>query len=252
MTETEKQVFDGCTIEGNNVYLPNQLDRPTYNKINKALIGIGGKWDRKEKAHVFPKDPTELLGRVQDGEKINLKKDYQFFETPPELATRLVFLATDGRELGTVLEPSAGQGAIVHAIVRSGRHSNIDCIELMDTNSEILSRMPYVTLMRDYLDDNIVTDFLKYKGDAYDTIIANPPFSKNQDINHVYKMFEVLKTGGRMVSIISNHYQESVNFKESSFREWLEEKNAQIYNIPMGTFKSSGTMVGGKIVVINK
>ena len=38
----------------------------------------------------------------------------------------------------------------------------------------------------------------------YDRIIANPPFTKNQDIDHVMQMWNFLKPGGRIVSIMSN------------------------------------------------
>ena len=136
--KTTQEVFDQCKIEGNNVYLPQQLDKKLYVQVNKALVGIGGKWNRKEKAHVFPSDPSELLGRVQNGETINLKKEFQFFETPDELADRLVALAFDpGYQLGAILEPSAGQGAIIDAIHRRDPDIKVWCFELMDTEQRV-------------------------------------------------------------------------------------------------------------------
>ena len=109
---TKEEIFEKATIEGNKVFLPGQLDRKTYLAVDKALKGIGGKWNRKEKAHVFSEDPSELMGRVRNGENVNLKKQFQFFETPALLADRLVRLAFEKPyNIGPILEPSAGKGA---------------------------------------------------------------------------------------------------------------------------------------------
>jgi len=40
--------------------------------------------------------------------------------------------------------------------------------------------------------------------------------------------------------------------KQVEFKEWLDEVEAEVIDIEKGSFKESGTMVGGKIVVINK
>ena len=137
-----KQVFDRCTIDGNNVKLPDeQLERKLYQKVAKALQLIGGKWTGgKTQAFVFPHDPTELLGRVVAEGRVNLKKEFQFFATPPKLADYLVELAE--LKLGQeILEPSAGQGAVVLAILRKLQFAAVFCYELMDTNQVILKKI---------------------------------------------------------------------------------------------------------------
>ena len=95
-------------------------------------------------------------------------------------------------------------------------------------------------------------NFLEECDDKYNRIVANPPFTKNQDIDHVMKMYECLLPGGKLVSITSEHWELSQNKKETEFREWLSEVNAIIDTIDKGAFKTSGTMVGGKIIIINK
>lgn len=257
------QVLEQCTIEGNVVKLPDvQLERSLYMEVNKALQGIGGKWNRKEAGFVFPSDPAVLLGRVQDGEKINLKKDFQFFETPPELADKLVELAAldgpgkylEGWGYDRILEPSAGRGAIIKAIRRfHSCETVVHAVELMGTNSEILKQMNNVRLHREFNFLDISTD----KDHQFERIIANPPFTKNQDIDHVLKMYEILKPGGRLVSVMSDHWRMVNHQKCVEFRQWIDGKinegpEAWIYEIELGTFKSSGTMVGGCIVVIDK
>lgn len=98
----------------------------------------------------------------------------------------------------------------------------------------------------------ICDDFFKieeYTTPKFEIVIANPPFNKNQDIDHFYKMVEVCD--GRVISVMSTHWQHSKNKKETAFREFLNEKNAEIINIEAGRFKDSGTMVASCIVVMD-
>lgn len=79
---------------------------------------IGGKWvGRKTQGFVFNDDPTELLESLKGEGGKELKKT-SVFGTPPELADRLVELA-QLEPTDKILEPSAGQGAIVEAIQKS-------------------------------------------------------------------------------------------------------------------------------------
>ena len=243
--ETKEQVLQNCTVEGNVVKLPaGQLDRKLYQEVAKALQLIGGKWvGGKVFGFVFASDPSELLEEIASGEKRNLKKEFQFFATPEKLADKLVELA-DLLPQDTILEPSAGQGAIVEAIRRSGHDGLIHCIEIMQANSIILCN-------KRITHDNC--DFLLFPFKVkYSKIIANPPFTKNQDIDHIYKMYECLAVGGRLVSIASESWVNGTQKKQVEFREWLNNVNAEVLDIERGAFKESGTMVGGKIIIINK
>lgn len=86
----------------------------------------------------------------------------------------------------------------------------------------------------------------------FDKIIANPPFAKNKDIDHIRKMFECLKPKGRIVSMASNHWRNSGNKKEKDFRLWVAGLDADIKDIKAGSFKESGTNVATCIIIINK
>ena len=85
---TTQEILKSCTVSRNVVSLPNvRLERKEYEDVKKALTGIGGKWvGGKTQGFVFATDPTALLEKISGGEKINLKKDFQFFGTPPHLA----------------------------------------------------------------------------------------------------------------------------------------------------------------------
>jgi len=241
----KEEVLQKCTIEGNVVKLPNvQLDRNEYLEVKKALELIGGKWKGgKVFGFVFATDPTDLLNQVINGEKRNIKKEFQFFATPEKLADEIVEIA-ELEHHDTILEPSAGQGAIIKAINKVCECVP-DCFELMDINITILNKSG--------LRFNLIgDDFFKHNGKTYSKIIANPPFSKNQDIDHFKKMYECLSLGGRLVCITSESWVNGSQKKQVEFKNWLNEIEAELIDIEKGAFKESGTMVGGKIVVVNK
>lgn len=232
-----------CKVEGNVLYLPPMSDGPleNYQDVRKALLNAGAKYKRN--SFVFPSDAQPYIDRLTGGENVNLKKEFQFFETPVGVADWLVELA----ELGPydeILEPSAGQGAIVKAIQRATHEGRVVYgYELMDINKSVLKTIPGFNLLG--------SDFFECAL-KYDKIIANPPFSKNQDIDHINHMYDRLRSGGRLVSVASKHWQISNNKKEIEFSEWINEVNADVYELDQGTFKESGTLVSSVIVVIDK
>jgi len=242
---TKEQVLQQCTVDGLVVKLPDtQLERKLYQEVAKALELIGGKWKGgKVFGFVFATDPTDLLYQIANGEARNLKKEFQFFATPKELADEMVELA-NLCDTDEILEPSAGQGAIIKAINKVCA-ATPDCFELMDVNRAILQKSG--------LSFNLIgDDFFTHKGKKYDKIIANPPFTKNQDIDHLLEMYNCLADGGRLICITSKSWVSGSQKKQVDFRAWLDEVAADIFDIEKCTFKESGTMVGGKIIVIDK
>ncbi|RZJ87444.1 MAG: class I SAM-dependent methyltransferase [Chryseobacterium sp.] len=244
LTNEAVEVLQNCKVESNVVKLPDgQLDRKIYTEVKNKLELIGGKWKgNKVMGFVFNEDPTDLLDQIANGETRNLKKEFQFFATPDHLADRLVSLA-DIQAGQSIHEPSAGQGAIVKAIHRAGFY-NVTAHEAMPVNQIFLKKIEGCELLG--------ADFLEECSKSFDRIIANPPFSKNQDITHVQKMYSVLNHGGRLVSIMSKHWQHATNKKETAFRGWLDEVGAEVHEIDAGEFKESGTSIATVIVVIDK
>lgn len=243
-----QEVLQKCKVEGNVVKLPDvQLERKAYMDVKKSLEGIGGKWKGgKVAGFVFQEDedPTSLLSEVAGGKKINLKKDYQFFATPAELAAKLVEYACI-REGHSILEPSAGQGVIIDAINDALPITRVDCYELMPTNRNVLKNKMMANLIGD--------DFLKSDPKVkYDRIVANPPFTRDADIDHIRAMYKRLTPNGRLVTIASNSWRIGERKKTAAFRQWLNDLGAFVEPIPMGSFKESGTMVGGVIIIIDK
>jgi hypothetical protein len=247
MNEKTLEVLKNSTVSENSIKLPDvTLDRKEYMDVKKTLDGIGGKWKGgKTQAFVFTHDPKPLLDEILGGKKVNLKKDFQFFGTPEKLADRLVELAEIDKT-HTFLEPSAGQGAIIKAIRKLVPKKPIGYCELMQQNKDILKD----------IDDNILfleDDFLKFALDIkFDRIIANPPFTKNQDIDHLLKMYDCLSDDGILVCMTSTSWFRGSQKKQVAFKEFLEENDAEIIEVDSGVFKESGTNVATLIIKLHK
>lgn len=204
-----------------------------------------GSWQGgKIQGFTFPFNAERVFSILHEGKRCNLQQEYQYFATPPEVADWLVMLAGGIHEDEKVLEPSAGTGAIIDAIHRSCKDVVVDCFELMPENKELLSKKSNIQILGD--------DFTVYDLELYDKIIANPPFSKNQDIKHVKRMYEHLKEGGTIAAIMSCHWKIASEKECADFRKWLKDVHAKIYDIEEGSFKQSGTGIETTAVVIQR
>ena len=237
------EIIEQGKIDGNLYFLPPcQLDRKTYLNVNKVLECLGGKWNRKLKAHVFEFDMSDAIDDVLlTGEIIDQKKEFQLFETPQNIVDQLIELAEV--QLGhTCLEPSAGRGNIAESLRKIVGGDMVLCIELNAENAAILIDKGF---------NVYVGDFLQYdNGDGYDRIVMNPPFTHQQDIMHVQKALLHLKEGSILVSVMSLGVTFRQNNKTKAFWDKVKEYKFDIVNLPPGAFKMSGTMVNTIILKI--
>lgn len=233
-----KDVLSQSKIENNQLFLPNiQLDKGLYVDINKILELLGGKWNKKLKCHIFDQISTEEMNRVLNGEDkiVNVKKTYQAFFTPANLAKEVVELAEV--ENKTVLEPSAGSGNIAVECRNQGAEQ-IDCIEIQKENYDSLKEKGFETQNVDFLSINPTK--------LYDTVVGNPPYSKNDWLKHLLHAWKFVKNGGRLVFILPN------NPNHKKLVEFLDDKDYEIIENEDGAFKESGTNVSTIILILNK
>ena len=233
------EVIEQGRIDDIHFYLPDiQLERQLYIKVNKVLSLLGGKWNRKTKSHVFNKNIENLIDNaILSGEITDIMKELQYFYTPSNIVSQLISLA-DIKETDRVLEPSAGKGAIAKEL---NKLCKTDVCEIHPEFRDILKEQNI----------NIVgTDFLEYNPSfKYDKIIANPPFTRQQDITHVNHMIDICK--GRVVSVMSASILFRENKKTIEFRNRINDLNGEFIELPIGAFKEAGTMVRTCIVVVD-
>jgi 16S rRNA G966 N2-methylase RsmD len=229
-------ILKNSKLENNVLTLPpGQLDKAVYAAVNKVLVNAGGKWNKTAKGHVFPSDPSEKLGlALTTGESVSEKKTFQMFFTPSSLAAKVVELAEVSGQ--SVLEPSAGNGALVKECWAQGA-KDVDCVELNEENAIELRQMGETVWQ---------TDFLALPPARYDRVVMNPPFTKNQDITHVEHGLKNLVEGGILVSIMAG------NTERPRFRKLVENLNHEIIDVPDGSFKESGTNVRTVILKVRK
>lgn len=233
-------VLADAETKGDKLYLQGKIDRPLYVATDAVLKALGGKWNRKEGAHVFDGDAGDLLGAVlESGSYVDMKKALQAFYTPRPLAERVIERA-DIKSFETVLEPSAGGGALALAARDAGGF--VTCMEVDAGAAEKLEAMGFTCA---------VGDFLAETPDYFDKVVMNPPFSGGQDVRHVMHAAKFVRPGGRLVAIMSPGaiHRQTEPFK--SFQAWAQERGAEVEHIAAGTFKESGTEVATIIVTVD-
>ena len=241
-----EEILKHCTLEDGVLKLPQvQFNKKSYAEAKKWIEEAGGSWQGwKVQGFTFPFNPERVFSILKDGKRCNLQQDYQFFETPADVADWLVMLAGGIHEDDTVLEPSAGRGALIKAIHRACPSVTVECYELMPENREFLHTLSNVILLDE--------DFTKDSVGSYTKIIANPPFSGNQDIEHVRLMYDRLEQGGTLAAITSQHWRFASEKICIDFRNWLKEVHGEVFEISAGEFKESGTSISTMAVVIKK
>lgn len=244
--------------------MPMTSDRKLYQKTAKVLTSLGGTWSKKDKATVFDDEDAESAVReaCETGAYIDFKKHFQFYETPDRVI-EVMFEELDikPRETAyTVLEPSAGHGAIIKALAaKSTGDTMFSCtaIEVDPEKHKVLEEL--TGSPHQILGQLVSEDFLKCSPEKFgyfDYVIMNPPFTKSQDVQHVRHAYEFLKPGGKLVAVMSPGFTYRKDMTHVLFREWLygivSSGRAWHYPLPDNSFRSSGTNVRSMLLYIQK
>lgn len=245
------KVIQSSKVSGNKLYLPEALDRKVYLEVNKILESIGLKWNRSAKCHVSEHDVDELIASIlTSGEWVDEKKLNQFYPTPNSVIDRMLSIMHDNREIAyRILEPSAGDGAILKKL--SGFFPRAD-IEYCEISDERMKQCIDLNLPRC---SPVGENFLHYAPRTeYDLIVMNPPFSKQQDIDHIlHAINNCLRTDGVLISIVPEGTFFRKNKKTVDFWTKIADcYDSDVIELEEGAFKSSGTMVRTRILYVRK
>lgn len=230
-------VLSLAAIDGNAVRLTGQLDRKLYLRTNEVLEALGGKWNRKAKAHLFDRDATLAIETALLTGEVTTYKDIGFFPTPEPLAMKLCAMARVEPGM-QCLEPSAGTGNIVRALLSFG--AKVTAIErdvhMRKQLMELCSVAPY--------DDFIECDLPSFM--SFDRVVMNPPFLKSglgDHLDHVRHAFAMLSPGGILVSVLPSGIEFRKDRKHTAFADWYQSLGGVVEKLPPDSFKSSGTSV---------
>lgn len=168
-----------------------------------------------------------LANRHNDGTAPRAVSAPQLFQTPPELAARLVDLL-DLKPGARVLEPSAGLGRLLDRIPSACPVTAVEvcpdlCAELF------LQDRPFVRILqRDFL---TVTPA---QTGPIDAVAMNPPFRMRADIRHTGHALKFLRPGGCLAGLCLD-----TPHRESALRPLADVWEP----IPAGAFRQEGTRV---------
>ena len=178
------------------------------------------------------------------------------FTTPPAVVERMIEAAE--LEPGmTVLEPSAGTGAI--AVRVAPLVAAVDCIELNWKLSERLRDTGVARTVQcgDFLE--VDPEALRQaeaagtwagQAPAYDRVLMNPPFKGQADIRHVTHALGFVKPGGTVVAVMSAGTEFRQDKTAEQFRKLVADHGGWIERLPADAFEGSGTSVRTVLAVI--
>lgn len=227
------------TVVDGRLQLPRQQLRH-YDDISRLMGKAGGRYVTGRKQFVFDEgiDSADLLQRLVAGETVNFQQQYQFFATPEKEAVA----ATERLRgaLGTlkgmrILDPSAGDGALAQVARSMG--AEVLTIELWKVNAIKLRAKGFNVLERDFL--TVTPDEIG----KFDGVLANPPFTSNQDIAHVKHMLQFIRPGGALSVIMSTAWTDGRTKVHADFKNFLVSQNVTVTPIEAGAFRESGTTV---------
>ena len=211
-------------------------DQKTFEQAKKDIVVyIEGPSEEVLRKKALKEQERKLIGVKIPG----------FFPTPQPIIDKM-FKFIDIQPGMSVLEPSAGKGDIVDYLKK--KYPEIECtiIEQNCTLIQLLKTKGYAPIQM---------DFLEYEDRQYDYIIQNPPFEKLQDIDHVRHAYELLKPGGRLVSIMSEAPFFRQDEKAVKFRQWIEEIgyiDLKLKDAFKGAMSFRQTGVQSRIIVLDQ
>lgn len=236
LTERQRELVGLVAVDGNVARYIREERVQDWAALKEVMLALGGRWVSR-KGFVFPDDVDgrEAVRLALEAGEVLDPRAAGFFPTPAALADALV-ARLDLPPGAVVLEPSAGDGALVEAIRRRCPDAKVYGCELLPKNRERLVALGVELVGDDFL-------ALGRAPEKLDAIVANPPFAARADIRHITRMIELLPTGGQLAAIASAGVAYRDDRLASDFRALVEEHGGEIEANPEGSFAASGTMV---------
>lgn len=235
----------------------------TYFRVNTFMNGNAHLWfTRDDLVDRANRELAEYYGAVlpdgvpADGSEVDfaggagaVSRDLAFYPTPAAIVDKVIRAAHVGPG-DSVLEPSAGDGALVVGALAAG--ARVIAVEVdggrYDRLCAIRSGGRLVTTRGNFLQ-------IPQRA-AYTRVVMNPPFHGTHWMDHVVHAFGFLAPGGRLVSVVPATAETGDSRRHHAFREWAtaraEYRWRLFEDLPPESFAASGTRIQTSLLVLRR
>ncbi len=239
---TESPYFRIRTFKNGNAHLWFTRD-DLVEKANQLLADYYGA--------VLPDGiPADVTDRDIRERSTALCKDLAFYPTPDD-AVKTILSQTYGLEGARVLEPSAGTGGIVRALLAARAH--VDAVEV---DAGRVAQLRQIARMHPRLAVYHGNFLQMLPRPVYSHIIMNPPFAGTHYMQHVMHAWEFLAPGGTLITILPATVEFGESKVHDAFRAWMEARKhgwkLSFYDLPPETFAAAGTRINTCYVTLSK
>lgn len=227
----------------------DQLPAATYRDVRRVLDDFGFAWSRSHQAHIgVEEDLPALIQALDAREYQTIQKSHEFFPTSADLASALAkLLANDIMvERPVILEPSAGNGALVAAILEHIPTALVIALEPVPKLASAL-RTRFADDARVDVRATTFETFIEERAGApmpciFDGILMNPPFRKAQE--HIALARSTLRRGDTLISVAPP----SALRADTDLGRFLAEHDAYVESLGPSAFKEAGTNIETALV----
>jgi predicted RNA methylase len=200
---------------------------------------------RRDRVEVSEQARAVIGQQVRLEEPLTVAASTECFQTPPAVVAEMISAAALEPHM-TVLEPSAGLGAIALAV--APLVAAVDCIE---NESQLVGRL--LAAWNPEKGAVEYADFLEIQPNPirmYDRVLMNPPFSRQADIKHVLHALGFLRPGGLLVAVMSAGVEFRQDKTATAFRELVAARGGRIERLDDDAFAGAGISVRTVLAII--
>lgn len=178
-------------------------DKTILSMLDDVMHSIGGvrARDTRYPYYNFDYRPEQAIKEIVVLGTIPNDKSYQFYPTPEEISTYMRDVASI-KETDSVLEPSAGTGALVAVLPENFK--NVTAVEISSVRVQSLMTFPQVK-------EVVHGDFMQWQTEQrFDKVLMNPPFSDGRVSQHIRKASELMNLSAILLAVVPLSYSEKI------------------------------------------
>ena len=165
---------------------------------------------------------------------------FNLFQTPRTIAARMASLIQERVGYGgRILEPSAGLGRLYDPLeaLRADWMMVEEVGECCNALRKAIKRAEAVH------NGDFLAETVNSLGGKFDGVIMNPPFKMGTDCRHILHALDMVRDGGRLVSLCYNGAKQNAQLKPFA-THWEV--------LPEGSFMEEGTAASVALLIIDK